>query len=407
MKIGIIGFGKMGESIFKLFVPKSFSIQVLAETEAQASEAGNSWFKRMERAAKRGSISFEELAQKKESIRFSHQLEDLSSADVVIEAAFENLAVKRDIFQRLESIVRPDTFLTTNTSSLSIRQLADGLIHRDRFCGFHFFYPVPLIDLIEVIRCNHTQQPVIDCLVQLAKTIDRHPIIVRDAPGSVINNILAYYYVEALYILEDGLALPSRIDEIARRFCYIGPCESIDVIGIDFFKSALENAVAAGTSYPVQWKSQNSKKANSEYVFPYPLMFDRLIGNNRLGKKTGKGIYLYDREVQANDTMAFYSHKHPDSPNLSEEAIDQMITDRLIYAILNGSIFSLKQHMADMWDLNRGIQEILHMKKGPFSFIQDRGAEHIAKRFDQLAHDTGKRFHQNDLSCLKDMSCIR
>ncbi|MGD9975267.1 MAG: 3-hydroxyacyl-CoA dehydrogenase family protein [Desulfatirhabdiaceae bacterium] len=407
MKIGIIGFGKMGESIFKLFAPKSFSIQVVAETEAQASEAGHSWFKRMERSAKRGSISSEELAQKKESIRFSHQLEDLSSADVVIEAAFENLAVKTDIFQRLESIVRPDTFLTTNTSSLSIRQLADGLTHRDRFCGFHFFYPVPLINLIEVIRCDHTQQPVIDCLVQLAKTIDRHPIIVQDAPGSVINNILAYYYVEALYILQDGLALPSRIDEIARRFCYIGPCESIDVVGIDFFISALENAVTAGTNYPITWKKNNGRKYSQENVFPYPVLFDRLIENNRLGKKTGKGIYLYDRELQANDTMAFYSPEHPNGPLLSEEAIDQMITDRLIYAILNGSIFSLKQHMASMPDLNRGIQEILHMKKGPFSFIQDRGTEHIAQKFDQLSHEAGKRFYQSDLSCLKDMSCIR
>lgn len=405
MKIGIIGFGKMGESIFKLFAPKSFSIQVVAETEAQASEAQHSWFKRMERAAKRGSISFEELAHKKESIRFSHQLEDLSSADVVIEAAFENLAVKRDIFQRLESIVRPDTFLTSNTSSLSIQQLADGLTHRDRFCGFHFFYPVPLIDLIEIVRCDHTQQPVIDRLIQLAKTIDRYPIIVQDAPGSVINAILAYYYIEALYILEDGLAPPSRIDEIARRFCYIGPCESLDVIGIDFFKSALENAVAAGTKYPIQWKT-NDKYA-SENIFPYPVLFDRLIESNRLGKKTGKGIYLYDKELQANDVMEFYSDNHPGRLTLSKEAIDQTITDRLIYAILNGSIFSFQHHMAAMSDLNRGIQEILHMKKGPFSFIQDRGAEHIAKRFDQLAHETGKRFHQNDLSCLKDMSCIR
>ncbi len=403
MNIGIIGFGKMGATIFRLFAKKSFNIRVVTETEAKAVQARSAYFYKLEQAVKRGASNKDDLLEQRDRIRFSHHLESISSSDIILEAAFENYRIKAEIFQRLEPLIRSDSLLTTNTSSLSVQKLAGELTHKDRFCGLHFFHPIPLINLVEIVVTDYFDRNRLDSLIGVASMIEKKAIVVKDAPGSVINAILAYYYAEALYILEDGLALPSRIDEIARRFCYVGPCESLDVIGLDFFNDALANGVKAGTIYPIKWDNSRLSTVDNDNRFPYPFILDLLIKSNRLGKKTDQGIYHYDKKLPVDDSPEFYCKNGAIKPSMSPELIDAHISDRLIYSILNGSIFSLTHQMASKSDIETGVQEILHMKKGPFAFIKDEGIHNITEKLTFFTTAVGNRFFQDNIPMLQDL----
>jgi len=332
MKTGIIGFGKMGSAIFKLFSEHADSIRVVTETENQADEARTGFFKKLEKAVNRGVYPQEVLEEKKERIRFSHCLNTVSDCDMIIEATFESLDVKSQLLHQLEPLVSTEAILLTNTSSLSINSMSNHLNHPHRFCGYHFFYPISLIDIVEIIVSKHTDLELVTRLKQIAASISKNAIVVQDAPGSVINAILAYYYAEALYILEEGLLPPSQIDTIARQFCYVGPCESLDVIGIDFFLSALMNIIHQGTVYPICWNSTTKKADKAD--FPYPLLFDPLISANRLGRKTNNGIYLYEKGIPVDDAMMFYSRNKTMTSFSALTTTEDIVSQRLFYGII-------------------------------------------------------------------------
>ena len=407
MNVGIIGYGKMGASVFKLISRKPYNITVLMRGEEKAKVREKKFFKGLERSLKRGTLTEDEFLKKKESLRFTHRVEDLASMDLVAETAVENFQVKMDIFRRLESVVDKNAVLVTNTSSISIKDLAEKLKYRDRFCGLHFFYPVLLIDLVEIIRCADTPMGLISFLKDFCKRINIKPIVVHDAPGSVINAILAYYYVEALYILEEGLALPSKVDELARRFCYVGPCESMDIIGIDFFIEALETAATPGSLLPINWKESSQAELSKTVTggregFFVPHLFKKLIPENRIGKKVSKGIFLYERERLVDDLPEFYVNP---SRSFSYENINkdqERIAKRLLYSIFNGSLYSLKKGMSSLEELDLGVKEVLQMKEGPFTMMRAIGMEKLQEEFDFLTQTVGKRFRQASFEFLNE-----
>jgi 3-hydroxybutyryl-CoA dehydrogenase len=403
--VGIIGYGKMGASIFRLFSARPYSITVVTETRQEALEAADGFFKKLERSYKRKSISEQTYCFQKNAIRFTHCLEDLASADLVIEAAFEDFQIKAAIFNRLESCVDSHTLIVTNTSSLSIRKLSLGFRYPDRFCGFHFFNPIPLINLVEIIKTDHTAPELIANLRSVSREIDKFSISVNDAPGSVINAILAYYYIEAIYLLEEGVMLPSEIDRISKQFFYVGPCESLDIIGIDFFVSASKNAIQAGTIYPIR---QYLKDRGNEPDIPVdasaeirlPFLLQKLMADGRWGRKTSSGIYRYV-DAPLDEAMSFY--KEPGRSFAASETAERdfLVALRLQYAIFNGSLFSFFHQMASMEDIDSGMKEILHMKKGPFAQMKDIGMEALLKNFDFLHQVAGMRFARPDESRLE------
>lgn len=407
MNIGIIGYGKMGSGIFRLLSSKPHNITVVARSEEKANQYENRFFKALERSFKRGALAEEEFSRQKESLKFTHRMEDLASAELVTEAAVEDYQEKVEIFRKLESVVDKNTLLVTNTSSISIKNLAQALDHRHRFCGLHFFYPVMLVDLVEIIRSPDTPIDLVDFLKDFCQRIGKKPIVVYDAPGSVINAILAYCYAEALYILEEGLALPSKVDELAKRSFYIGPCESMDVIGIDFFIGALENAATPGSISPIRWTEHPQTELSSAVTggregFFVPHLFRKLISENRLGKKVSKGIYVYERDKPVDDRPEFYVD--PARFDLSEQMrdLEDLVHKRLLYAIFNGSLYSLKRGMSSMEELDLGVKEVLHMKAGPFMTMREIGAQKLREEFDFLTQNVGKRFRQTTYEFLKE-----
>jgi 3-hydroxybutyryl-CoA dehydrogenase len=398
--VGIIGYGKMGVAIFKLFAARPYSITVVTKTRQKALDAADGFFKKLERSFKRKSISEQTYYFQKSAIRFSHCLEDLASADLVIEAASEDFQFKAAIFNRLESYVDPHALIVTNTSSLSIRELSLGFRYPNRFCGFHFFNPLPLINLVEIVKTDRSAPELIAKLRFVSKEIGKFSILVDDAPGSVINAILAYYYIEAVYLLEDGVMLPSEIDRVAKQFFYVGPCESLDIIGIDFFVSASKNAIQAGTIYPIR---QYLKDRGNEPDFQVdasaeirlPFLLQKLMTDGRWGRKVSKGIYCYE-DAAMDEAMSFYQEPGRSSSAVETAEGDSLAALRLLYAIFNGCLFSLFHQMASREDIDSGMKEILHMKKGPFAMMKDIGIATLEKNFDFLHQHAGNRFARSD-----------
>ena len=402
MHIGIIGYGKMGSAIFKWLAQKPYSITVFMRSKEKALDSKKRFFRRLERQQKRSGLTDDDLHRKMESLRFTHRLEDLSPAQLVIESMTEAYNEKARVFRELESVVDTDSTLVTNTSSISIEDLAKNLRHPGRFCGLHFFHPVMLIDLVEIIKWDGTSGETISFLKSFCERIGRRGILVHDAPGSVINSILAYYYLEALYILEEGCALPSKVDELAKQFFYIGPCESMDIIGIDFFMAALKGSRAGEALSSVGSDETSSADSIQEdnggrRGFFMPFLFEKLVSENRLGKKAAKGIYLYEKEKPVDDAPGFYRNPARENLLADKMASDALSAKRLLFSVFNGSLYCYRRSLGTLEDLDHGVKEALQMNRGPFSMMEAIGKEEIKKDFDFLSQQVGERFTQNDL----------
>ncbi len=406
MNVGIVGFGKMGAPIFRLIASRSYEVTVVLRDREKAKKQEKKYFRGLERSLRRGAVTEDEYLRQKKCIRFTDRLEDLARADLVIEAVIENYQEKVDIFGRLESIVRRDAALVSNTSFLSIAELARTLKHRERFCGLHFFYPVLLIGLVEIIRADDTPDDLVRVLKEFCGRIGKQSIVVSDTPGSVINFILGFLYIEALYILGEGLALPSKIDDLAKRVFYVGPCESIDVIGIDLMYRLFES-IFTPESLAFSYSSSASRTdllekfredLGSIYV---PLIFKKLRAENRLGKRVSKGIYLYEKDGAIESPPEYYSNSERFRAVNDPAETDELIAMRLLYSIFNGSLYFLKKKNSSMEELNLGVKEILHMKEGPFSMMRTIGKKKVQENFDFLTLSQGERFRQKNLDLLE------
>jgi len=200
----------------------------------------------------------------------------IGRADVAIEAVVEDLDVKRRVFGELEVRMRPDAVLATNTSSLSVTRLSEGLAHPERFCGFHFFNPVHRMPLVEVVRGERTSDATMVSAVAFARRLGKTPVVVNDAPGFVVNRILMPYMREAMHLLEEGYALKD-IDASMRAFGMpMGPFEVVDEVGVDV---ALKVAGVLSKAFP-------------DRMTPSPAL-DALVAAGRLGRKSGKGFYVH------------------------------------------------------------------------------------------------------------------
>ena len=213
------------------------------------------------------------------AIKGSTNYDDLKGAQLVIEAATENHALKNKILAQLDGLLAPEVLIATNTSSISITQLAAVTQRPDRFVGMHFFNPVPMMALVEIIRGLQTSDATHDAVKELAVRLGKSPITVKNAPGFVVNRILVPMINEALFVLAEGLATPEDIDAGMRLGCNhpIGPLALADMVGLDVCLAVME-------VYLEQF-------GDSKYR-PCPLLRE-YVAAGHLGRKSGRGIYHY------------------------------------------------------------------------------------------------------------------
>jgi len=271
----------MGSGIVQVGLANGFRVVLWDAAGGAAEKARDTVFGRLARLVEKGDLAPERLKAAQGSLTVASGLQDFAPCDVVIEAVVEDLGVKRQLFRDLEAIVRPDAILASNTSSLPIGAIARECTVRRRIAGLHFFNPVPLMRLVEVIRAADTDDAVIATLVELGRALGRTPVVVKDAPGFLVNLGGRAYTTEALHILDEGVASPDQIDAVMRDCCgfRMGPFELMDLTGID-------------VNYPV------SRIIHEGYMFEPRLKTTPLHASmreaGRLGRKTGHGFYRYD-----------------------------------------------------------------------------------------------------------------
>ena len=278
-KVGIIGAGTMGNGIAQACAVVGIPVVMVDISEAAVAKGIATVSGSLDRLLKKDKITEADKAAALSKIQGSTQYEDLMSADLVIEASTENQDLKVKILKQLDALLAPDVIIASNTSSISITQLAAVTTRADRFIGMHFFNPVPMMALVEIIRGLQTSDATHDAVHALATALGKTPITVKNAPGFVVNRILVPMINEALFVLSEGLATPDDIDAGMKLGCNqpIGPLALADMIGLDVCLAVME----------VYLKEFGDSKYR-----PCPLLKE-LVAAGRLGRKTGHGVYQY------------------------------------------------------------------------------------------------------------------
>ncbi|MBS4761232.1 3-hydroxybutyryl-CoA dehydrogenase [Carnobacteriaceae bacterium zg-ZUI252] len=275
----IIGSGQMGSGIAQVFAQSGYTVY-LNDIKAEFVERGiNGIKKQLERAVDKGRLTTEVLEETLNRLIPSTTYEDAKNVQLVIEAATENRDIKLSIFKQLDEITAPTTILASNTSSLSITDIAAATTHQERVIGMHFFNPAPVMKLVEVISALQTSSDVVEKVREISEKIGKTPVGVKDAYGFVVNRVLIPMINEAIFILSEGVASASEIDAAMKLGANhpIGPLALADLIGLDVCL-AIMNVLNTGFG-------------DTKYR-PAPLL-KKMVEAGKLGRKTNEGFFKY------------------------------------------------------------------------------------------------------------------
>ena len=281
--VGVVGAGQMGNGIAHVFALAGFDVLLNDISEESLAKALVTIDKNMDRQVSRGKITAEEKAAAQARIRTTLALPDLGQTDLIIEAATEREEVKQKIFDALLPHLKPSTILTSNTSSISITRLASRTDRPEKFMGFHFMNPVPVMQLVELIRGIATDQPTWDAMHEVGRTLGKTAASAEDFPAFIVNRILIPMINEAVYTLYEGVGSVKSIDESMKLGANhpMGPLELADFIGLDTCL-AIMNVLYEGL-------------ADTKYR-PCPLL-TKYVEAGWLGRKSGRGFYDYRGET--------------------------------------------------------------------------------------------------------------
>jgi 3-hydroxybutyryl-CoA dehydrogenase len=280
-RVGVVGLGTMGAGIAQVCLQTGLDVvgrEVTPELGEKARERIDHY---LSRGVEKGRLSQDDKDAALGRLTLVTDLADLGSCQLVIEAAFEDLGVKRELFGELEKVVEPNAILATNTSALSVTEIADATSSRERVVGIHFFNPAPVLPLVEVIRTALTSDEAFDAAYAFVQRLGKEPVACNDTPGFIVNRILIPLLNDCVRVLDESRVTPEDIDR-AMRFGVnwpIGPCALIDLIGIDVHVHASEALHAA---------------LGEERMAP-PERLLQMQQAGHLGRKTGRGFYDYDQ----------------------------------------------------------------------------------------------------------------
>lgn len=280
-KIGVLGTGTMGAGIIQVLAQSGFEVVLRARRQTSVDKGIATVDKNLEKLVAKEKITAEDKTAIMSRIQGSTDINIIKDADLVIEAATEDMEAKKALFAELDELCKPETIIATNTSSLSITEIAAATKRADKIIGMHFFNPVPMMKLVEIIKGLATSGETRDTIVQLAEKLGKTPVEVEEAPGFVVNRILIPMINEAIGILADGVAKAEDIDEAMKLGANhpMGPLALGDLIGLDVCLAIMEVLY--------------SEFGDTKYR-PHPLL-RKMVRAGKLGRKSGMGFFDYSK----------------------------------------------------------------------------------------------------------------
>ena len=277
--VGVIGAGVMGSGIAQVAAANGISVLLLDVNERAVKKGIEAVESRLNRVVTKGKMTAAEKDAAVRRITGTTAYDALKLADVIIEAATEDYDLKTKIFKQVDALVNADPVVASNTSSVSITKLASKMSHPERFVGLHFFNPVPVMPLVEIVRGLETSDATHDIAAALAEQLGKSPITVKSAPGFVVNRILLPMINEAFFVLAEGYASAEAIDKGMKLGCNhpLGPLALADMIGLDVLLAVMQIL--------------HDEFADSKYR-PCPLLKE-LVAAGHLGRKSGRGVFSY------------------------------------------------------------------------------------------------------------------
>jgi len=279
--IGVLGAGSMGNGIAQLAAQAGYQV-VMRDIEDRFVENGLKAIEKfLAKSVEKGKMTEDQKKGILGKIKGTTRWEDLKNADFVIEAVFEDLELKKNVFKQMDELVKPDVILTTNTSSMSITEIATSTKRPQKVAGRHFFNPAPLMRLVEVIRGYETNDETVRIVMEMAKKIGKEPVEVKkDTPGFIVNRIMTPHFLEAIKMLEEGIATAEDIDKAVKLGLNypMGPFELMDLTGIDIAHHVAEYLY---------------KELQKESKWSAPVLMKSMIRAGKLGRKTKAGWYKY------------------------------------------------------------------------------------------------------------------
>ena len=279
--VGVVGTGVMGRGIVQIALTGGFRVKMYDSDTAQSGKAREFVFAMIDRAAEKDRMTPADAEAAKGRLDTVADLAELAGCDLVVEAIVEDLGAKQALFRELERHVAEDAYLASNTSSLSVTQIASACKAPQRVAGYHFFNPVPLLRVVEVVGGQLTAPPTLEALDAVASKCGHEPVRAQDSPGFLVNHAGRGFYTEAVRIVAEGIAEPNQIDDVMRECAgfRVGPFELMDTTGLDVSGVVMESI------YEQFYQEQRFQ--------PQPFIRNRMAAGLH-GRKTGRGFYAYD-----------------------------------------------------------------------------------------------------------------
>ncbi|MEJ2690021.1 MAG: 3-hydroxyacyl-CoA dehydrogenase NAD-binding domain-containing protein [Deltaproteobacteria bacterium] len=374
----VVGAGVMGGGIATLNAEKGIKVRMIDLALPEIGRALQGLHRQIAKKKSKGIYSAVEAKWIPARVTYDTEIRGLEQTDVVIEAVVEKMAVKKEVFQKIAATVQPDTLLVSNTSSLSITEMARGLANPGRFAGFHFFNPVDKMPLVEIIRGDETSPETVSRLLHFARRLGKIPIEVRDRPGFLVNRLLLPALNEAVRILEEGTAI-AAIDRALLDFGLpMGAFILLDVVGLDI-ASHVADILHQGLG---------------DRLTPSPLLAE-MCRVERFGRKNGRGFYRYDAS----------GHHHEDqglagvlSAHLRGKAAlsEELIVERVLLAMINEAAHCLAEEVVSTpaavdaaMIFGAGFPPYTG---GPLRYADTLGAANVVDRLENLQNSAGERF---------------
>lgn len=355
MKVAVLGAGAMGTGIGQVAAQNSCQVVYYDSFAGAIDRSKSSIEKIFSRLVEKGRMSDDERASTLALMKWSKDISAIKGADIVIEAVIENLEVKKALYAEVEALIAEDSWLCTNTSSLSIAALSSELKHPHRFGGLHFFNPAPLMPLVEIVPGIQSNDDFADTMEALMASWGKVPVLAKDTPGFIVNKVARPFYSEAFKLYEEGVASIAEIDAAVKSMGFrMGPFELTDLIGHDVNYKVTET-VWGQFYYDPRFRPSITQK--------------RLTEAGLLGRKTGRGFYNYASGMNA---AAEAQNEAEIDPMLCEK-----IVERILCLIINEALDAVWQGIASPENVDLAMTKGVNYPKGPIQWGREMGWDQV------------------------------